>query len=192
MSDPLEDLDREIRGQAPSGRLASGTGIQKVRYSHDAMIDLIIQNPIVSQNELALVFGYTAGWVSQIIASDAFQMRLAERKDELIDPTIRATVELRFRALVIRSQELLLEMLNKPTHQIPANLVIKTLEVSSKAAGFGAKPPEVQPGEDVVERLASRLVSLQRRVRNEGEVIDVKAEEIPEANTLPAVLKQIG
>lgn len=120
-----------------SGRPTLG----KVRYTHDAMIDQIIENPWVSQNELAAIFGYSPGWISTIIASDAFQEKLAARKDELVDPRIRATVEERFRGLVLRSMEVLQEKLSLPAHQIEAKVALATLETASRALGYGARDP---------------------------------------------------
>lgn len=151
----------------PSG---PNQGIGKVRYTHDAMVDLIITNPAISQNELARHFGYTAGWVSQIIASDAFQTRLAERAGQLIDPMIQTSVKQRFDALVLRSMELLQEKLNKQAHEVPDNLVLRTLEVASRAAGYGAKV-EVNKTELNVEvhleHLGNNLTQLLRRRKNE-------------------------
>lgn len=113
--------------------------IQRVRYTHDAMIDMIVGNPWVSQGELARNFGFTQGWVSQVIASDAFQARLAMRKNELIDPTIRATIEERFKGLIARSIEILQQKLEQPVSLISDELALKALEISAKAAGYGAK-----------------------------------------------------
>lgn len=175
----LEDLEREAKKEVSTStwtalRLSGqALGIAKVKYSHDAMIDIIIQNPSVSQGELALAFGYTPGWVSQIIASDAFQARLAERKNELVDPTIRATVEERFKALVIQSLDILRQKLERPAHQISDNLALKGLEVASKALGYGARPeggnlPPSQP--DRLDKLAERLTTLLSQKR-EGVVL---------------------
>lgn len=111
--------------------------IQKVRYSHDAMIDLIVANPWVSQGELARTFGYTEGWVSQVIASDAFQSRLAERKNELVDPTIRATIEEKFKGLVERSYQVLLKKLE--ANSVSDETALRTLEIASRAAGYGSR-----------------------------------------------------
>lgn len=86
--------------------------ITKVRYTHDAIIDMIIANPAVSQGDLAAEFGFTQSWMSIIINSDAFQERLAERKGELLDPKIRASIESRLEALAKRSLDKLLEKLD--------------------------------------------------------------------------------
>jgi hypothetical protein len=64
--------------------------LDKVRYTHQDMIDFIIQNPWVSQNELAMRYGYSPGWVSNIMASDAWQSALASRREEVIDPDLKA------------------------------------------------------------------------------------------------------
>lgn len=110
--------------------------IAKINYSHAAMIDEIIKNPHVSQGTLASMFGYTAGWISQVIATDAFQAALAERKDEIIDPVLRATVEERLKGLVLQS-------IDKLMHKLEANpsddLTLGVLTAASKALGYGAK-----------------------------------------------------
>lgn len=89
--------------------------IQTVKFTHDAIIDTIIANPAISQGDLAKEFGYTQGWMSIIINSDAFQQRLAERKAELIDPKIRASIEDRIDALAKRSLDKLLDRLDNGT-----------------------------------------------------------------------------
>lgn len=73
--------------------------LAKVRYTHDAIIDMIVANPSVSQGELARHFGFTEAWMSIIVNSDAFKFRLEERKAELIDPIIKASIEERLNAL---------------------------------------------------------------------------------------------
>ena len=130
------------------------------------MIDQIIANPGVHQNALASTFGYTPAWVSLVISSDAFQERLVERKDELVDPVIRATIEERFKALVNRSLEVLQEKLAMPTSTISDNLALRAAELGAKALGIGGNAPPPPPSlpADHLERLAHRLVALQRQV----------------------------
>jgi hypothetical protein len=132
--------------------------IQKIRYSHDAMIDMIVGNPWISQGELARNFDYTEGWVSQVIASDAFQSRLEERKNELIDPHIRATIEERFKGLVVRSIEILMRKLDQPLGMIDDQTALKALEVASKAAGYGARVG-VQLNQQFVVQVPSKAAS---------------------------------
>lgn len=128
--------------------------IQKVRYSHQAMVDMIVGNPWISQAELARNFGYTEGWVSQVIASDAFQAYLAQRKNELVDPAIRATIEERFKGLVARSIEILMRKLEN--NAVSDETALKALEIASKAAGYGAKAAGVQVNTQFVVQVPAK------------------------------------
>ena len=116
--------------------------IQRVKYSHDAMIDLIIVNPAISQGEIAKAFGYTEPWVSRIFGSDAFQARLAQRKGDLVDPTLVASVEERLRAVASRSLDLVMEKLENPK-LCTLDQAMKAVEVSTKALGYGARQTNV-------------------------------------------------
>ena len=108
--------------------------IARVRYTHDAVIDEILMNPAISQNDLAKHFGFSASWMSIVINSDAFQERLAERKGELVDPKVRATISERLDAIAKRSLEKIMDRLDNPAAQI------KTLELVAIAKlGVGDK-----------------------------------------------------
>lgn len=169
-------LDQSKGSETPTGYLGEPKAptmgnLKKLSYTHDAMIDQIIANPAVSQNQLAAMFGYSASWISNIIASDAFQARLAERSKELIDPEIRKSVEVQFKGLVLRSLEILQKKLEKPIDDIPDNLALRALEISSRAAGYGGKP-EAAPMNPVnvnlhLEVLGENLVQLLNRKRSE-------------------------
>lgn len=117
--------------------------IQKTRYTHEAMIDMIIAKPTISQNELAAAFGYTPGWVSQVMNSDAFREKLAERKGEIVDPRIEMQLEERIRGLADKSLEVLIEKLHETKNM---NVAVRALDVSTRALGYGFKPqgPAVQ------------------------------------------------
>lgn len=109
-------------------------GIAKVNYTHEDMIDFILANPKVSQTEIARRYGYTNGWVSRIISSDAFRAMYARRRDEVIDPVVLQEAEERFRALTIRSIDVIMEKLDSaPT----ADIGLKALEIASRAQGYG-------------------------------------------------------
>lgn len=111
--------------------------LDRVSYTHDAMIDLVLQNPMISQNEIAAHFGYTASWVSIIFNSDAFQARLAARKEEIVDPLVRGKVEEAIKGLVSRSVEILREKLDGPNQN--TDLALEVFKASTKAAGYGAR-----------------------------------------------------
>lgn len=142
------------------GRLA------KVSYSHEAMIDLIITCPGISQNELAARFGYTPGWISNILASDAFQAKLAERRKEVIDPTMVATLEERFRGLVVQGHEVLKRELDKPA--VKPEVALRAMELGARALGLGGHaPPAATPIN--LDELAQRLIALSPGRVVEGE-----------------------
>lgn len=139
------------------GRLA------KLRYTHDDMIDCIIANPWISQGELAARYGYTEGWVSNIMASDVWRAKLAQRKEEVVDPVLKLTLEERIQGMMLRSLQRLEEKLDAPV--VSDNTVLKALDFGAKSLGLGQpKPPAEQDGERL-ERLAERLVSLQSNVK---------------------------
>lgn len=112
--------------------------IQKTRYSHEAMIDIIVAEPTIKQNELATRFEKSVGWISRIIGSDAFQAALAKRREELTDPFLVATIEERFKGLAMQSLDVIVEKLESSKN---ADLAMKALDISSKALGFGARAP---------------------------------------------------
>jgi hypothetical protein len=179
-------LSRGLPLAWPSG---VARGIQRVHYHHDAMVDLIISRQgCISQGEIAEFFGFTEGWISQIINSDAFQSRLAARKDELTDPIIRASVEERIKGLVERSLEILREKLAAPSAQVPATLALRAFELSTRAAGYGARTEATQVNVNVethLEGLSENLVALLRRKKAEAEEpVDAQIEP-PAASPQP-------
>ena len=143
-----------------------------VNYSHAAMMDFIIANPGASQNEVAAHFGYTASWVSTVMCSDLFQATMAKRRAEIIDPILRDKVEKNFERLVMMSQDLLIKKLSQPNPS--DNLVTRVLDISSKAAGYGARedrPPANPVNINIhLESMKEGLVNLLRKSRTE--VID--------------------
>lgn len=132
--------------------------IARVKYTHDAMIDLIIIDPSISQGAIARHFGYTEPWVSRIFGSDAFQARLAQRKGDLVDPTIVASVEERLRAVASRSLDLVMEKLANPA-LCSLDQAMKAVEVSTKALGYGARQTNVAVQTSFVVALPSQSAS---------------------------------
>lgn len=133
-----------------SGALA----IQRVKYSHDAMIDVVLANPSISQNEIAKHFGYTVPWVSRIFSSDAFQARLAERKADIVDPTLMSCVKDRIEGLAMQSLNILEEKLAATRNP---DLALKVFELSTKAAGYGARQQNVATQNNFVVHLPNKI-----------------------------------
>jgi len=155
------------------------SSIQKVSYTHDAMIDMLVANPGISQGELAAHFGYTPAWISTIMSSDAFKEKLEARREEMVDPIIRVTMEDRFKAVVMKSLEVLQEKLEQPHTAVPDQLALQAAGLGAKAlgkGGFGGSgSPAVQVNvqvnaEERLARVAGRLSSLVRERRGDAEV----------------------
>jgi hypothetical protein len=138
------------------------TRIKYTSYSHEAMIDLIIANPRITQVQLAAEFGYSVSWVNRVIGSDAFQAALAERRREITDPFLVASVEERMRGLAMQSIDVIAEKLQATQS---ADIALKALDMTAKAMGFGARErgPAVQ--QNFVVQLPSKAASIDEWAR---------------------------
>jgi hypothetical protein len=154
----------------------TANAISTVKYSHDAMIDMIIATPGIKQGELAKVYGYTEAWVSRVINSDAFQARLAQRKAEIVDPSLTASVEEKLRALASKSLDVVLDKLTLT--QSP-DLAIKAAEISVKALGYGARQKNAVVQNNFVVALPGKAASAQDWMAAHtpgGQIIESSAE----------------
>ena len=106
--------------------------VKRISYTHEAMIDAILQEPTVTSAELAEIFGYSAGWVNRILGSDSFQSRLAQRKSALIDPIISRSLNERMRTVAIRSMEVIEEKL---AAEPSASYAMEALELATMGMG---------------------------------------------------------
>ena len=107
-----------------------------VSYTHDAMIDVLIARPMATQREISRHFGYTESWISQVMASDSFKKRFAERRDALVDPMIAKSLENLFEGVGLLSLSIVSEKLEATRD---AELAVKVLPIAAKALGMGVK-----------------------------------------------------
>ena len=134
-------------------------GIQRVKYTHDAMIDVLIARPGLSQGQLAKEFGYSEPWISRIINSDSFQARLAERKSDLIDPSIVMSFDEKLRALADQSLEKIMEKIAQPVNMPGvADAALKALDMSTRALGYGAKAQNVGLQQNFVVAMPAKVM----------------------------------
>lgn len=173
--DPTLDLLEELAAQPPHVPACHAMKPKRVSYTHADMVDFIIMNPTATGALIASRYGYTQSWVSMILTSDAFQEQLAARRQELIDPTIVATINERFRGLTARSIEVLMHKLEQPA--VEASVAIRCAELGAKVQGVGGFAPPPVPNEDHLLRLAGRLSALNRPTK---EVINGDFQEVPE------------
>ncbi len=174
-----------LPGVSPLPASPPKPSIKRISYTHDAMIDLIIANPAISGNELALHFGYSAAWISTVRHSDAFAARLAQRRSEIVDPQLVNSVELQFKGIIHRSMEVLKEKLSKEADEVSDSTCLRALELSSRALGYGAaSPPQVNVQVNVdqhLENMAGNLTKLLQRKKEQAE-----------SNTLPVPMEDDG
>jgi hypothetical protein len=154
------------------GTESAQNAIARVTYTHDAMIDLMLANPMLSQGEIARHFGYTQAWVSRVRNSDAFLARLAERKTELVDPGIAATIDEKLRAVADKSLEVVLEKLSLPVSAVSGDFALKALECTSKALGYGAREKNLNVQQNFVVALPGKAESEQAWMSAHGRVIE--------------------
>jgi len=108
----------------------------RLKYTHEAMIDLILEEPGVRPQELAKLFNYSAGWINRVLASDSFQARLAERKAKLVDPHIAHTLNERMRGVAVQAISIISEKLDSEQNASYAleALGLATVGMSKSAA----------------------------------------------------------
>jgi len=158
-----DEVVGELRGLVVDHAPTMGR-LDKVKYSHVDMIDMIISNPGISQGTLAARYGYTQGWISNVMASDAWKAAMAARRAELVDPILHATITERFEGMTRLSLDRLQQKLEAP--QVSDQIVLRAVELGAKALGIGGNaPPPPPPPTDHLAQLAQRLIALQSQVR---------------------------
>lgn len=155
MSTPDKQLDifdefaepgsAELAAPAPKGQGLAAPGysentirIRKIRYTHAAMIDVILANPAITQNELCEMFGVSVAWMSCVMGSDAFQTKLAERRSEIIDPEIILAFRDKLQGAADLSVTRVLEKLESSPKD--SKFALEALKITTTALGFGARP----------------------------------------------------
>lgn len=147
---PTMEAQTQLRGPMPAAEPAtqlisplpggqSDTTLKKIRYTHDAMIDILLANPAIRQKELATMFGFSEAWVSTVICSDAFQARLAVRRSDLVGNTLLLNFNERMRRMAFKSLERVETELEKQA-ACDVNVAMDALKLAAKGFGFGGGP----------------------------------------------------
>jgi hypothetical protein len=180
LSAPQISRNGNIASAPLQGTQSSAGAIARLNYSHDAMCDVIIANPAISRTALAAMFGYTPAWVSRVLNSDAFQMRLAVRKADIIDPSLVLSIEEKLKTLVSESLDVLIDKLaaTKSTE-----IATKGLEIGVKALGYGARQQNVTVQQSFVVAMPTPIQDqaawAQKHGSGEG-AIDVSSRTLDE------------
>lgn len=157
------------------GTASAANAVQRVSYTHDAMIDLIINCPNISQNEIAKHFGYQAAWVSRIKNSDAFLARLAARKKDLIDPVLILTIDEKLRAVASKSLDTVLEKLELVPSFADA---IEAANLATKALGYGARQNNLNVQNNFVVAMPAKAASAEQWASRHNPTIEASVTEI--------------
>lgn len=113
-------------------------GIAKVGYKHEECIRILQVRPFISQGELAEIFGVSQSWMCQVMGSDAFKARLAEAKAEVHGPAVASVAE-KLQQLAHASLDKLLTKIEGPAAMPKEETLLKSLELSTRALGYGAR-----------------------------------------------------
>lgn len=162
------------------GTESASKAIQRVSYTHDAMCDLIIANPSISKTAIAAHFGYSQTWVSRIMGSDAFQMRLSVRKADLVDPSLVLSIEEKLRVLLHESLDVVIE---KIATTKSADMAFKGIEIGAKALGYGARQQNLTVQQSFVVAMPTQIPDQSTWAQKYGgpaEAIDVSSRTLDE------------
>ena len=155
------------------GTVSAQFAVARVSYTHDALIDLMIAQPMVSKGELAKHFGYTGAWISRVTNSEVFQARLAQRKADIIDPSLILSIEERLKAVTSQSLDIVMEKLEAAPSLDNA---MKVLEMSTKALGYGARKENVAIQQNFVVAMPQKVTNAQDwAAAARGDVVEVPA-----------------
>ena len=141
--------------------------IQNISYTHDQIMNWLMQNPEKSLRECADYFGYTQGWLSQVIHSDIFQQQFKVRQGEVFS-RVAADIPVKLKALadvaiekvgsaLERSEdgEFALDVFDKTMHRLGY--------APNSSRGIAPPPPQLQQnnffiGKDDLAQLRQSMV----------------------------------
>lgn len=138
-------------------------GLARLKYTHEAMADAILANPCIKPGELAILFNKSPSWMSYILHSDVFKAYLAKRKEELVDPVLKMSIDERLKAVSTRSLDLVMERLNQG---VTANYALDVMKAATKALGYGARGPEVSVSNNFVVAMPTKAANPEDWAKN--------------------------
>lgn len=119
---------------------ANPTAIKRVSIRHEAIMDYLMCNPGMPLGNVAMHFGITQAWLSQIIHSDVFQEMLRKKQDIGFHHTVLPIKE---KMLVVAHQALDRLVEELPLEKSASNLSSIAGDVLERL-GYTSKAPAVQ------------------------------------------------
>ena len=145
--------------------------------SFEALLAYLKATPGASPQAIAEHFGRDRGWFLAVLASDAFQAALDPVRGEIDNPLVTATLEERFRGLVLKGMSVLQKKLDNP--EVQDFTVLKAVEIGVK--GIATLTPKLSdpdlPTAHSVDKLALRLTEALERAR-QPRVLDAEAVRV--------------
>lgn len=179
--DDFAAIAQSIADEKPPTELSTVSSVTPFSYSPDVMVDLILNNPSWDMKQLGQVFGQTAGWVSKVLSTKAFQDALEPRRAEVLNPEFAMTLSERFQALTIRSLSVMQEKL-EAGKALPDLTILKAAELGVKALGMGQKLKEedrpAEPPKNSSEMVADRIMAAMQKRRAAESAVDVEVTEV--------------
>lgn len=123
----------------PDSKAKGNQTIYKVSHIHESIINEMIADPTQTQQELAEKFGYSCSWMSRLINSDSFQARLAERRQEVMDPSIKARLKDKLETVTMVALDSIQRKLESP--EASAELALSSLGIIQQSLGL-INPPK--------------------------------------------------
>lgn len=161
---------------APESNLALLQDRPAVDY--DELVQWLIAHPGATHAEIGMAYGRAAGWFSTVLVTAEFQSSLEPFKQQINNPGVTLSVEDRFRALVIRSVDVLQTKLSVAA---PGDaLVLEAAKLGVRALGLGNNGREgpATAAPHSLETLADRLTSLVTSRQKGSSIGAVPAKEV--------------
>lgn len=114
--------------------------IMRLNHTHEAIARWLLENPTRSHGECAKFFGYTQGWLSCIVHSDAFQVKLQQMQKEA-DAVVILDVPARLRGLAASALDGLSQQVDHSLQEgngvLHRQFLHQTAELALKSLGYG-------------------------------------------------------
>lgn len=155
-------------------------------FTTDGMVQFLLEHPGMTHQQYGAAFGRGSGWFASVLASAAFQRALDPVRHLIVDPSISATLDERFKALALQGLSVLQVRLD--SKECGDQTVLKAVELGLKASGLGAIAAPPAPVEAPVgpEAIAARIMEAMAtsKLRTQAaQAVDVESRTVPEASS---------
>ena len=151
-----------------------------LRYSHEAIVDLMLQHPNWDQNTIARYLNLTPVWLSRVIHTDAFRDYYNRRRDEHNSNVSESVID-NMQELAIGAIKLMKSKIeNENGEEVSPRIVLETIAVASKALGYGGHSNQGAPTVQVnINHVDSSLLARARdRLRANQEIRGTPMEQL--------------